>query len=51
MWPLNLVDASYLREGEEGLAIAVAPGLVDDNNLGKGYEGLALDVAPRSGRR
>ncbi len=48
---LNLVDASYLREGEECLALNVALNLVDASYLGEGEEGLALDVAPKSGRR
>ncbi len=33
IWPLNLVDAIYLREGEEGLALDVAPYLVDGSYL------------------
>jgi hypothetical protein len=28
MWPLNLVDASYLGEGEEGLTLDVSLNLV-----------------------
>jgi len=41
MWPLNLVDASYLGEGEEGLALDVAPDLVD---AGSQLVHLSLDV-------